>query len=136
MRKFINALFIPACWFAPASFLRVFFHKLRGVKIGRGVEIGYMVIIDHVFPQYVRISNNVTISAGVKILAHDDAYSRERLPKQVNIKQGVFIGVNTVVMPGITIDKDSVIGAQSLVNKNIPAQVVVAGVPVKFIKGR
>jgi len=134
MKKIINTLFLLACWFAPASFLRVFFHRLRGVKIGRGVEIGYIVIIDHIFPQYVKIGNDVTISAGVKILAHDDAYGRKRVPKHVNIRQGVFVGVNTVIMPGITISKNSIIGAQSLVNKDIPSQIVAGGVPVKFIK--
>ncbi|GAH09266.1 unnamed protein product, partial [marine sediment metagenome] len=122
------------CWFTPASFLRVFFHRLRGVKIGKRVEIGYFVIIDHVYPEHVIIKDRVTISAGVKILAHDDAYGKERKPQRVLIREGAFIGVNTVIMPGISIGKRAIIGAQSLVNKNIKPKTVNGGVPAKHLK--
>ena len=132
--RLLNILFLPGCWFAPASFLRVFFHRLRGVKIGKGVEIGYFVVIDHIYPGHVIINDKVTISAGTKIIAHDDAYGRDNKPQKVLIKTGAFIGVNSVVMPGMIIGEQAIIGAQSLVIKNIQPRTVNGGVPTKHLK--
>lgn len=53
--------------------------------------------------------------------------------KEVRICEGAFIGVNTVILPGVTIGKHAVVGANSVVTKNIPDFAVVAGVPAREI---
>jgi len=132
-------LLLPFCWFAPASFLRVFFHRLRGVKIGKGVEIGYFVVIDHLFPDWVEIGSGAVVSLGSKIIAHDDVRRRklkisEREPKRVIIGKNVTMGFDTVILPGVVIGDNALIGTKSLINKSIKKNDIVAGVPAKSIK--
>jgi acetyltransferase-like isoleucine patch superfamily enzyme len=132
--RLFNILILPLCWFAPASFLRVFFHRLRGVRIGRGVEIGYFVVIDHVFPNKVWLGDNSVITVGVKILAHDDAKSQPRRSSRVIVGEKAFVGVNAVLLPGIKVGRGAIIGAQSLVNRSVKDNDRVAGVPARSIK--
>ncbi|WP_438426170.1 acyltransferase [Aquimarina macrocephali] len=54
--------------------------------------------------------------------------------KQVTLKKGCWIGANAVILPGVTIGKNSVIGAGSIVTKSIPDHCVAAGNPAKIIK--
>ena len=58
------------------------------------------------------------------------------MTKPVLIKEGAFIGINSVIMPGVTIGKHAVIGANSVVTKDVPPFAVVGGVPAKIIKYR
>jgi acetyltransferase-like isoleucine patch superfamily enzyme len=128
---------LPGCWFAPASFLRVFFHRLRGVKIGSGVEIGYFVVIDHAFPNKVSIGSGTAMGPNVMILAHDDAYGRDnRRIGKVDIGKNSFIGGGTTILPGVEIGREAIVGANSLVNKDVKIRTVVGGVPIKLIKNR
>ena len=53
---------------------------------------------------------------------------------QTKIKKGASIGANSVILPGITIGEDSFIGAGSVVTKDVPSKVVVAGNPARVIK--
>ena len=48
----------------------------------------------------------------------------------------MWLGTGVTILKGITIGKNSIIGAQSLVNKDIPADVIAAGVPCKIIRKR
>jgi len=139
LKHFLRTFLLLFCWFAPASFLRVFFHRLRGVKIGRSVEIGYFVIIDHLFPEWIEVSDGVVIGLGVKIIAHDDLKDRklraaERKPRKVIIGHNVIIGFDAIVLPGVTIGSGTIVGAKSLINKSIPANKVVAGIPARILQ--
>jgi len=137
-RRIISVLVQGLAWFAPHKSLRVFFHKLRGVKIGKNVEIGYFCIIDNVHPDMVEIEDNVTIAAMSIILAHDNSmyYAQDEDVKfgKVVIKKNAFIGVHSVILPGVTIGEGAIVGAMSLVNKDVPPNTVVAGVPARVIK--
>ncbi|CDT94444.1 DapH/DapD/GlmU-related protein [Vibrio coralliirubri] len=50
--------------------------------------------------------------------------------------EGVWIGANTVILPGVTIGSNVAIGANSVVTKDIPSNTVYGGVPAKFIKNK
>lgn len=111
------------------------------LKIGNGVCIGsgFMVACT----DKVIIENDVLISDRVFISDHIHNYQDVSLPiiKQrlvpkgtVLIKEGAFIGINCVIMPGVTIGKNSVVGASSVVLENIPDCCVVTGNPAKVIK--
>ena len=56
--------------------------------------------------------------------------------KPVEIKEGVFIGMNVKILKGVTIGENSVIGANSIVTKNIPSNVIAAGNPCKVLKNK
>ena len=138
LRRVISVLVQGLAWFAPHKGLRVYFHKLRGVKIGKNVEIGYFCIIDNVYPNMVEIEDNVTIAAMSIILAHDNSmyYSHGgdvRFGKVV-IKKNAFIGVHSVILPGVTIGEGAIVGAMSLVNRDVPPNTIVAGIPARIIR--
>jgi acetyltransferase-like isoleucine patch superfamily enzyme len=111
------------------------------IRIGNNVSIGGNLIIGCV--DSVVIEDDVLIADRVFISDHIHDYENVKIPiiKQklkskggVLIKRGSFIGVNSVIMPGVTIGKNSVVGASSVVTKSVPDYSVVAGVPAKVIK--
>lgn len=90
----------------------------------------------------IRIGNNVMIGAGVKIYDNDfhpvDFQQRmnNELPKctSVEIKDGAFIGAHSLILKGVTIGHNSVVGAGSVVTKSIPDHQIWAGNPARFIR--
>ncbi len=133
-----SALFLLPAWFAPHKTLRVFFHRLRGVKIGKRVEIGYFVVIDNVHPNLVTLEEGVAIATGTLILAHDNAYyythgGRVKYAPVV-IGKKAFIGGGAVINPGVTVGERAIVGCNSVVLKDVPANSVVGGVPAQILK--
>ncbi len=61
-----------------------------------------------------------------------------QIGKKINVSIGnnVWIGDNAIILPGVNIEDGAIIGAGSVVTKNVPAYSIVAGVPAKFIKYR
>lgn len=102
------------------------------IKIGDRCSFsGVSIVAD----KEVRIGHNVMVGANTLIGDRDD--HPERLgtePKPIHIFDNVFIGMNCIVMKGVTIGENSIIGAGSIVTKNIPANSIAAGVPCKVIK--
>lgn len=82
------------------------------------------------------IGNNCTITYGCVILSHDAAAAKLNKKSEfiTRIEDNVFIGVNSVVLPGITIGENSIIGAGSVVTKDIPPNCIAAGNPAKILK--
>ena len=133
-----SILFLMPSWFSPHTSLRVFFHRLRGVKIGKNVEIGYFCIIGNVHPGNIIIEDNATITARVTLLEHDNAFYYTR-GEDVKIgitiiKKGAFIGIGTIVMPNIVIGECSIIGANSVVTHDTKKDCLYGGVPCKMLK--
>ena len=114
--------------------------------IGRDVEMNDYVHI--VAGNNVSIGNNVLIASKVFIsdLNHggysSDYHSsplekpneRELIRNEVIIESNVWIGESVSILPGVKIGKGSIIGANSVVTKNIPQDVIAAGIPAKPIK--
>lgn len=137
--KLVRALRNLLCfgaWFAPWKGFRRIFHKLRGTKIGRRVEIGYYVFIDNRYPEFVELEDNVTVTSNCTILTHDLSMrfidGTETIGK-VRIKKGAFIGMNSTIMPGVTIGENCIIGCGSVVTRDTEANSIYAGVPAKKI---
>ncbi len=85
------------------------------------------------------IGSNVMISQGVHLCAGSHDYRQTHLPlttKSIVIKNGVWICSEAFIGPGVQIDEDSVIGARSVVFKNVAAGLVVCGNPIKVISSR
>jgi len=130
-----SVVFLLPAWYLPSSSLRSAFHRLRGVRVARTAEIGYMVIIDHLYPERVVIEDGATISARSTILAHDEskAYTgsgREKIA-ETRIGQGAFIGVHSIILPGVTIGPGAIVGAGSVVTRDVAGGEVVVGVPAR-----
>jgi acetyltransferase-like isoleucine patch superfamily enzyme len=136
IRLWRNVLQWPA-WFLPWKRLRSFFHRCKGVKIGKKVEIGYMVLIDNRRPELITIEDEVTITSMCVVLAHD--LSRKfnegkEIIGAVLLKRGAFIGMNTTIMPGVTIGEGAIVAAGSVVTKDVEPFTVYGGVPAKKIR--
>jgi len=121
-------------------FGNAFFHRLRGVKIGKGCIIPKEVFIDEMEPKLIEIGNNVTIAPNVMILAHTNygkglyPYVGKRKTAKVVIKDNVFIGAGSIILNGVTINENSIIGAGSVVTKEVLKETIVAGVPAKQVR--
>ena len=86
----------------------------------------------------VTIGNNVLCGANVTIgdrNNHEKQFG-EFTPQPVIVGDNVWIGMNSVVMRGVTIGENTIIGANSVVTKSIPANVIAVGSPCKVIKER
>ncbi len=105
--------------------------------MGEGVFIGDGVLIDFGFPWLIRIEEGATITAGVRILAHDASVKRHldyTLVAPVLIGRDAYVGADSVILPGVTIGDGAIIGAGSVVTNDIPAGTVAAGVPARPIR--
>jgi len=101
----------------------------KNFKLGKNTDIGAFT--------YINAKNVVEIADEVQIGSHCSIYSVSTIDNKagkVTLKKNCKIGSHSVIMPRITVGENSVIGAFSFVNKNIPANVVAFGVPVKVIK--
>ena len=89
----------------------------------------------------VEIEDEVMIAPNVSLLAvgHDPDLSgikarESKVYGKIVIKSGVWIGAGCIVLPGVTIGKNSVIGAGSIVTKDIPPNVIAAGNPCRPLR--
>jgi acetyltransferase-like isoleucine patch superfamily enzyme len=116
------------------------------ISIGRKVVIrpGCMLFAD---PRKdgagITIENDVLIGSGVHFYTSNHKFEDPNVPiidqgnyksKEIMIKTGSWIGANAVILPGVTIGENSVVGAGSVVTSSIPARVVAAGNPAKIIR--
>lgn len=134
-RRAFCVLFLLPAWFAPHTVLRIFFHRLRGVNIGKGCEVGYFVIMGNVHPDMIIIEDGAVVTAHCTLLEHDNAYyytgRGEVDSRPVIVKKKAFIGIGSVVFPGVTIGEGAIVGAMSLVKEDVPAGAIVYGQPAK-----
>lgn len=111
--------------------------RMNGIQIGKNTFISLGAKLDTQFGKII-IGDDVHITSGCVLLAHDGAIKQMKPgvnPRgKIVIGNNVFIGVNTVVLMNVTIGDNSVIGAASVVNKDVPANVLAIGNPVKVIK--
>ncbi len=108
----------------------------QGMIVGKNFERMNNVLIDDSHPWLIEIGDNVTLAPRVHILAHDASTKKfVGYTKIGNVKIGnnVFVGAETVILPGISIGDNVIIGANSTVTKNIPSNSVVVGSPAKVI---
>lgn len=108
--------------------------RRRGVKVGENCRIYTRNFGSE--PWLIEIGDNVTITSGVKLLTHDgstwlfrDEKGRRFLYKPIQIGNFVFIGVNSIIMPGVVIEDFVIVGAGSVVTKSVPRGSIVAGNP-------
>jgi len=103
-------------------------HKDK-LKLGYKTDIGAFT--------YINAKNGVIIEDYVQIGSHCSIYSVSTIDNkegEVILKKNCRIGSHSVIMPGVTVGENSIIGAFSFVNRDIPDNTVAVGVPAKVIK--
>jgi acetyltransferase-like isoleucine patch superfamily enzyme len=85
----------------------------------------------------IKIAKNVIFASGVKLIStNHDVKTRNNpvISDPIIIEENVWLGANVIVLPGIRIGKNSIVGAGSVVTKDILKNIIVAGNPAKKIK--
>lgn len=107
-----------------------------GMKVGKNFNRLHGVILDPGHCWLIEIGDNVTMAPNVHVLCHDastKAFLNYTKIGRVTIGDNVFVGAESVIMPGVTIGSNVVIGANSTVTHDVPDNTVVAGAPAKQI---
>lgn len=107
---------------------RTFLH----MKVGPETSFALMVMLDVMFPEKIQVGHNTVIGYNTTILAHEYLIKEYRLG-EVIIGDGVMIGANTTILPGITIGDGAIVSAGTLVHKDVPAGAFVGGNPMRVI---
>lgn len=118
--------------------------RKMGAKVGKGVFIGDHVVIDLSHADLIEIDDYAHITGGCRLLCHQRDLSRYYVGDnaalcgyklgKIHIGKGCMIGMETMIMPGVTIGDGAIVGAGSLVTKDIPAWSVATGRPAKVVK--
>jgi UDP-2-acetamido-3-amino-2,3-dideoxy-glucuronate N-acetyltransferase len=118
------------CTIGKNSKIDAFVYVEEGVVIGDNCKIRPFVFI----PTGVTIEDNVFIGPNV-------SFTNDKYPKvkgkwkllRTRIRKGASIGANSVVLPGVTIGKDALIGAGSAVTEDVPSKAIVVGNPARVV---
>ena len=107
------------------------------IKNPKKTFIGENVAFDTNYPEDIIIEEGVRVTIGCVLLTHfmepsTGTYSRGK----IIIKKRAYLGCNTIICKPVTIGEDAVVGAGSIVTKDIPAGEVWAGNPARFIRKR
>ena len=115
-----------------------YLHSLKrdGLKIGKNVTLmdGFFIDPTHCF--LISIGDHCVLAPNVRLIAHDASMKQilnyTKVGK-IQIEENCFIGDSVIILPGVTIGKGSVVGAGSVVTKDIPPGNIAAGNPCKVI---
>ncbi len=106
----------------------------KNVKIGKNVTVMNGALM--MSAGGITLEDNVLIAANVQLISNNhDPYVREIITcKPVVIKYGAWVGAGATILPGVTVGKYAIVGANSVVNKDIPDYAIAVGSPAKVIK--
>ena len=131
MIKRILELYRRLCWSSEK------YGRYLGVEIGSRCDIQKVTFGSE--PYLISIGDHVQITNGVKIFTHGaawvfrDKYRELDVFGKVKIKDNVYIGSNSLILPGVTIGNNCIIGAGSVVTRSVSPGTIVAGNPARVI---
>lgn len=118
--------------------------RKMGCHVGNNVSIGHSVGCDVGNTDLIHVEDNVIITNHCILLCHrrdmkgyrkgDDGTKLPYIYAPVTLKKGCQLGMGTIVMPGVTVGEGAIVGARSVVTKDIPAWTIAVGNPAKVIK--
>lgn len=124
--------------------LRPSLMRRMGCKVGKGCFIGDHVRIDQGHADMITLEDSVSVASGTRLLCHQRDFTHYFVGsdymklgytiKPIVLKKGCLVGMESFVMPGVTIGEGAIVGAGSLVSKDIPAWTVAVGRPAKVVK--
>lgn len=124
--------------------LRPWLMRKMGCHVGKHVFIGDYVRVDLGHAELIYIDDYAHITAGCRMLCHQRNLTNYRVGDnaakcgyrlgKIHIGKGVMIGMETMIMPGVSIGDGAVIGARSVVLNDIPAYTMAVGTPAKVVK--
>jgi acetyltransferase-like isoleucine patch superfamily enzyme len=125
---------------APRGVINVL-HRWRGVRVGRDCYIDPNAILETAYPENISLGDDVRVTAGAIVMTHIKAphYLRDKgfvpvVLQPVRLDDHSFIGVNAVVLPGVTVGKAAVVASGAVVTADVPPFTMVSGNPAKVVK--
>jgi acetyltransferase-like isoleucine patch superfamily enzyme len=135
LRVIWNSYWIIGARWVPSFRVKRWMLRRTGANIGKFASFGFETTIDILFPQDITIGEEVVIGYNTTILCH--GYLRHEYQRgPVTIERDASIGAGCTILPGVTIGEGAVIGAMSLVNKDVPAGEFWGGIPAKQIRAQ
>ena len=147
VKKFFTTTFRWIASFISPNGLRVALWRLSGASIGNDVYLGKNLLLIHnpAEPNHLFIEDRAAIAFNVTIVTESSPIWRSKTPSalleygivqrgDVRIMHDTWIGTGTIVLPNVTIHELSIVGAGSVVTKDVPPRCIVAGVPARVIK--
>ncbi len=109
----------------------VYLSRLWGHRLHPTVIISFGAYLDRTRPELIEIGERSIVTRGAIVLSHDYARATSR---KVTIGRYCMIGVNSILLPGVTIGDSVIVGAGSVVTKDIESNSIAAGNPAVVIK--
>lgn len=129
--------------FAPRK-LRPSLMRRMGCHVGKGCFIGDHVRIDTGHADMITLEDGVSVAGGARLLCHqrdfrdycvgDDYNKLGYTIKPIVLQKGCLVGMESFVLPGVTIGEGAIVGAGSLVTKDVPAWTIATGRPATVVK--
>jgi maltose O-acetyltransferase len=142
MKKFLKKVFKLLAKYSLGNRFRIFFLHLAGYQIGKDAYVGEdLIIIDELEDKgQVVIGDRVAIAPRVTLVASSrpnfsrigNIVSEEKGP--IIIEDDAWLGTGAIVMPNVRIGEGAVVGAGSVVTKDVPPYTVVVGSPARALK--
>lgn len=144
--SFLLKYMMNSCLLSPLEprKIRPWVLKKIGCHVGKDIFVGDNVRIDAGHADLIYIGDHAHITGGCRLLCHqrnlqhyrkgDDAAKLPYKLGEIHIGKGVMIGMESLIMPGVTIGEGAIIGAFSLVTKDIPSWTIATGRPAKVVK--
>jgi acetyltransferase-like isoleucine patch superfamily enzyme len=123
LREFIRLIFI--------TMRHWLFTRLYKMDIDKTARISFGTILDKTFPQVIHIGEESYLASGAIMFSHDFARA---LKTHTYLGKRCFVGANTIIMPGIKIGNEVIVGSGAIVTKDVPSNSIVAGNPARIIK--
>lgn len=112
---------------------RKFLFRLSGVQIGKGGFVGMGGYMEDYRTENVLIEDHVTVSFGVTFIAHGVKKNRSVEELYIILRTGAYIGAASVLLPGIEVGRNAIIGGGAVVTKDVPDGAIVAGSPARIL---
>ncbi|PIQ86228.1 MAG: galactoside O-acetyltransferase [Candidatus Omnitrophica bacterium CG11_big_fil_rev_8_21_14_0_20_43_6] len=133
LRLLANHCIIPS--------LRVYLFRLSGIKIGRKASVNMSVaFLDGFCPGRICLEEEVAVAPFVSLVADSHPnnsilYRKYAIHQygKILVQQGAWLGAGCVILPGVTIGKASIIGANAVVTSDVDDYAIMAGVPARKI---
>jgi acetyltransferase-like isoleucine patch superfamily enzyme len=142
----VRALLARMLWsrlaqWCPLPAGRVWLYRRMGVRIGRGVFIGFGVELDTNHPGLIEIEDAVTLSHRCIVATHMATSAATPLralyparARPVRIRRGAWVCTGAILLPGVTVGENALVAAGAVVTRDVAPATLVAGVPARMVR--
>lgn len=138
--RLLGARIGPRSLLHDVRFFNLYRRGLRGLVIGRECFLGDDCLVD--LAEAVTLEDQVTLAERVVVLTHLNVGYADHplqapfpsLAAPVRLERGCFVGANVTILAGVTVGRESFVGAGSVVTEDVPPRTLVAGAPARAIR--